>query len=153
MALKDVLKVSRKTFFDPRGWLGFDTLKTSSLGLWAILKGLFSIAEPTRRETFAEAMQRLQLTEDDLQKTSQRYFSLTAIFIFLGVVTLLTSFYFLFHHETVAGWILAIATASIFFSQAFRYHFWFFQIKHRKLGCTLKEWWRGKPDNREETKL
>jgi intracellular multiplication protein IcmV len=26
---------------------------------------------------------------------------------------------------------------------AFRYHFWYFQIKNRKLGCTVYEWYRG----------
>ena len=27
---------------------------------------------------------------------------------------------------------------------AFRYHFWYFQIQQRKLGCTLSDWfWQG----------
>jgi len=31
MALKDVVKVSRKTFFNPRAWVGYDQVKTSTL--------------------------------------------------------------------------------------------------------------------------
>jgi intracellular multiplication protein IcmV len=152
MAVKDVLKVSRKTFFNPRGWLGYDTLKTSSLGLWVILKDLFTVAEPARQETFEVALKRLNLTEEDLKKSARFYTILTAIFVVLGSISFLFCFYFLFYHQTLSGCMLAIATAAVFFAQAFRYHFWLFQIKHRKLGCTLEEWRRGKPYDRGESK-
>lgn len=151
MALKDVVKVSRKTFFNPRGWLGYDTLKASSQGLWVILKEVFTIPQPTRRETFAEAMQRLNLTEQDLQQTGQRYFLLAMLFVGLGGAAFLGGFYMLFYHQTFAGLVLAMATSAVFFSQAFRYHFWYFQIKHRKLGCTFLEWRQGKINEREES--
>ena len=152
MALKDVVKVSRKTFFNPRGWLGYDTLKASSQGLWFILKDVFTIAQPARQETFTQAMKRLNLTEEDIHKTAQRYFFLTVIFVSLGSAAFLASFYMLLHHGTLAGLVLAMATAAVFFSQAFRYHFWYFQIKHRKLGCTFDEWRRGKINGHGETK-
>jgi intracellular multiplication protein IcmV len=42
---------------------------------------------------------------------------------------------------------LAISVSVL--SQAFRYHFWLFQIKTQKLGCTLNDWFqahfRGRP--------
>ena len=46
--------------------------------------------------------------------------------------------------------LLAIAVSILSLSQAFRYHFWYFQIKHRKLGCTFEEWREGKPRSAEE---
>lgn len=152
MPIKDVLKVSRKTFFNPRGWFGYDALKENTLGLWVVLKDLFTVDQPTRQETFEEAIKRLKLTEEDLKNSAQSYTILTTIFVILGSISFLFCFYFLFYHQTLAGCVLAIATAAIFFSQAFRYHFWLFQIKHRKLGCTFEEWRRGKPYDRGETK-
>lgn len=149
----DILKVSRKTFFDPRGWLGYDTLKSSSMGLWVILKNLVAIEKPVRQETFEAAMQRLNLTEDDLIKTARSCKIFTTIFLLLGSASFLSCFYFLIHHGTLAGFILAIATSAVFFSQAFRYHFWLFQIKHRKLGCTFEEWRRGKIHDRGDSAL
>lgn len=150
MAAKDVLKVSRKTFINPKAWFGYDQFKNSVTTTWGIIRNLFIVAKPDRIETFEEAMRRQNTTEADLVELSKTYQFYTWLFVLIGGLTVLSSFYFLIYHYTFAGFLLGLACASLFFVQAFRYSFWHFQIKFRKLGCTLAEWWRGKPFNQED---
>lgn len=146
MALKQIFKISRKTFFNPREWLGFDDLKGSFFLIRDTLKNSFTTPTARRTETFEEAMQRLKTTETDLQKTEKTYSTFVLVFLTCGALTLFFSFYLLFFHGSVAGCMLGLASGALFFTQAFKYHFWLFQIKHRKLGCTLSEWWQGRPN-------
>ncbi len=145
MAYKDIVKVSRKTFFNPSGWFGYamfmDQLKTS----WQIVKGLFVVATPERKETFEEAMQRFQVTDENVNETAKNYLFYSLAFLALGSASFIYAFYLLILRGTLTGWLLAMAVVALFLSQAFRFNFWYFQIKHRKLGCTFEEWWRGKP--------
>ena len=144
MALKDVFKISRKTFFDPAGWLGANELSGYNRVIKDTLKTTFSTPRPEREETFDAALQRLNVTEADLQKTAELYRIYTFFFLLLSVGSFLTGFYYLFEYGTVAGWILALVVSALFAAQTFRFDFWYFQIKHRKLGCTFQEWWSSK---------
>lgn len=144
MALKDGLKVTRKTFFNPTGWLGYDMLKAQFSTNWQIIRNLYSPPVATRKETFEQASQRFDLTEDKIQEISKNFRLYVTIFVASGSVTLLFAFYLLFVHGTFAGLILGIATSAVFFAFAFRYSFWRFEIINRKLGCTFDEWWQGR---------
>lgn len=144
MALKDIFKISRRTFFNPAGWIGYESVRGTTVSIWDNIRSLFFPAGPERTETFEESVQRQALTEDDLRITQSRYLLFAYLFLSLGLLAFIFSFYYLVHFKTFAGFLLAIATAALFLSQAIRYHFWFFQIKNRKLGCTFQEWWQGK---------
>ena len=148
--VKDVFKVSRKTFFNPSGWLGYGMLKAQFVSSWRILKSIFTLPVPTRTETFSEAATRFNLTEEQIQKTASNFFLYSLILTVCGVITIGFSVYLLFHHGTFAGFILGMATTALFFAYAFRFSFWRFQIQQRKLGCTFKEWLSGKANNHEE---
>ena len=149
MAIKDVLKVSRKTFFNPRAWLGFDTLKESSRGFMGIMRGVFSqpsITAPEKPETFSEAVARLHLTEKNIHDLQWTYFSYALLFLLMALGVLAYSIWLLVHLHMYAL-IISLAIISLLLSQAFRFHFLYFQIKHRKLGCTWEEWKHGKVQN------
>ncbi|MDR3492920.1 MAG: type IVB secretion system protein IcmV [Gammaproteobacteria bacterium] len=153
MAIKDIFKVSRKTFFNPTGWFGADNLGIIFKGGWEITQRLFVPAkDPVRKETFEEAVKRFNLTEEDIIQKQENYLLFAYILGICGIFSFGFSFYLLFFHSTFAGFLLGLATAAIFFSQAFRFHFWFFETKHRKLGCTLDEWWQGKLHTDSEAK-
>jgi intracellular multiplication protein IcmV len=153
MALKDIFKISRKTFFNPGAWLGYDYVKDSTLYFWQAIKNIFvpQKAGTGRKETFEEAMKRQKLTEADVQQSAKNYLIYTLIFIALAVFTAFYGFYLLIEHKEWIAWILSMALVALLLSQAFRFHFWYFQIKHRKLGCTLREWWHGKINTKEST--
>lgn len=143
MNVRRLFSVSRKTFFNPRAWFNFDTIKAYNAVLWDILSGLFRPIAPGREETFAQAVHRLKLTENDLVQRQRFYLSLALFFFVIGALLFVFGFYLLLHHSTFHGWLIAMAASAFGLAQAFRYHFWYFQIKRRKLGCTFNEWRRG----------
>jgi len=146
MAVRDIFKVSWRTFFNPGDWIGYTELRSASRIIWGNVRVLFNVPVPERRETFKVAMKRLQVTEKEVQKIAQNYLLYSIVFVILSAISFATSFYMLFEYHSFFSWLFSILVTILFLAQALRFHFWFFQIKHRKLGCTFKEWWRGKPN-------
>ncbi len=149
MALKDVVKISRKTFFNPTGWLGYDSLGAQFRSSWQILKDMFTTPTAGNTETFEQAQQRFNLTEEQIQHISKQFSLFTYILVACGVMTILFSFYLLFR-GVFSGFLIGVATTAVFCAYAFRYSFWRFEIIHRKLGCTFNEWWTGKVSPHED---
>jgi len=141
---KSAVKISRKTFFNPRGWFGYDNIKSQVQNTLDLTNTLFVEPELKHPETFRNAIARLRLTDEELHQKEKRFLIYSAVFVALAVVTIITGIWLLIHHGTIAGFVLAIPTAALFLANAFRFHFWAFQIKHRKLGCTFNEWLSGK---------
>lgn len=144
MAIKDIFKINRKTFFDPRAWLGYDSVKEETQSVWSIFKTIFR-AKPIsaeHEESFEEAMKRLSLNEEDIHRIGQSYLSYALSFLVLGIavggfsIFLLLSGHFL-------DFFLGSAVTALLIANAFKNHFYYFQIKHRKLGCTFEEWRNG----------
>lgn len=140
MPVPKLFKVTRKTFLDPAGWLDLDTLKNQNRTIFQTIKNIFSVNKPLREETFEEAVERLQLTEEDIQYSFKTYKQYAIWFSVLGLLVFLYAFYLIFRYSSITGWLLGIATSALLFSQAFKYDFWAFQIKSRKLGKTFDEW-------------
>ncbi len=142
MSLRDAFKFSRKTFFNPVGWLDYENLKHFNLTIKSILRALFSTAKPLRDETFEQAMQRLQLTKEDVKEGAKTYRCYAVLFLLLAIAVFAYSIYLLFTHGTLTGLLIGIGTTGLFLSQAYKYDFWAFQMRRRKLGATYKEWKR-----------
>jgi intracellular multiplication protein IcmV len=140
MALKDILKISRKTFFNPSGWLGYNELKSNTQSVWSIVKGLFVKAEPTRTETFEQAMVRLKLTEVDVANRTTLYKRFALFFLVCALLVFGYAWYLVFSKGSITGFMLAFAASALFSGQAFQYDFWAFQMRRRKLGATVNEW-------------
>lgn len=140
MAIRDVLKVSRKTFFNPTGWLGLNMLKGQSIWLWSTLMLIFTPVKPTREETFEAAMQRLHLTEEDVKDGALTYRYYALGFLVLAIIAFAYAFFLLFGHFSILGWFLGLAVSALFASQAFQYDFWSLQMRRRKLGLTFADW-------------
>lgn len=140
MAVKDIFKISRKTFFSPSAWLDFDAIRAQNYAIYTIVRGLFTPDKPTYKETFAQAVERLGLTEADIKEAEDSYSAYAVVFLVITMLLLVLSFYLLFSHGTFHGWLLGLAAAALSLTMAFRYDFLAFQIKYRKLGCTIKEW-------------
>lgn len=140
MALRDLFKISRKTFFNPRAWFDYDTFRLQNETIKDVLQPTFSIPKPVREETFAQAMKRLNLTESDVKIMIRDYRRYAMLFLVLGIGVILYSFYLLFRYATFVGLLLGLASAALFFAQAFKYDFWSLQMRKRKLGLTFDDW-------------
>lgn len=154
MDIKPIFKVNRRTFFDPTSWIGYELIKVQSIWFWQIVKGVFvpAPANPeTPPESFEQVVKRLQLTEKDLKNKELSYLLMALVLATVGIGCWGYSLYLLAEAH-FAGCLLSLAVGAFFLGQAFRFHFWRFQIIHRKLGCTFAEWRNGKPDETGRSK-
>jgi intracellular multiplication protein IcmV len=151
MAIRDIFKVSFRTYFNPKAWVGVTNIKATTGVIWGVTKNLFNAPKPAHVETFENAIQRLHLKEEDLEKSQKHFLTYAVVFVILAGFTFATSFYMAMAYHTFFGWLFSILATLLFLSQALRFHFWYFQIKHRKLGCTFAEWWHGKPNPKGKT--
>ncbi len=134
-----------KPAVDVKAWMGWDIIKSSSRYVYGLGKEVFVPAEAKHQESFEEAMERLHLSETDIQDRQKEFARLFLIYALMGLAIFIYSIV-LFFKMAFMGGILAIVVSALAFGMAFRQHFWLFQIKHRKLGCSLSEWYHSKID-------
>lgn len=120
-------------------WIGVATIRDSTNSIYRSCKSMFKIAHPERIETFDQALERLNITEAELYARQQEFFRL---FVFYLVASLALFIYcvFLAFNGNFMGFCMSFALTIYALTHSFRYHFWQFQIKERKLGCTFKDW-------------
>lgn len=152
MAIRDIFKVSRKTFFNPVAWLGYDTVKEGTLTIWTVLKSLFTRTKPGRKETYEEALKRLNIKEEEASEIGTIYRLYAWIFAIFGGLIFYYSFYILFKRWVWTGWSLGVAAACLCFAQAFKYDFWSLQIRRKKLGLSFDDWLRSLVGGKEKSK-
>lgn len=128
-----------KPFVDVPTWVGYKQIAEQAKTIGKSVKSLFVPVKSERTETFEESMARLKLTEEDLKARQKEFKRLIILLSIIGFAVLGYTFY-LFMTGSFAGGIASFALTILIFSYSFRYHFWLFQIRRRKLGCTLREW-------------
>lgn len=126
-------------------WVGLDQLKSSTRGIMSFGLDAFTPDQPDHTETFAEALVRLNITEEQLLQRKKEFFVLMILFLLIATAIFIYSIYITFAHKNIIGFIMGFAVTVYALTLTFRYHFWIYQIKHRKLGCSLREWFLDKP--------
>ena len=129
-----------KTVFNPRVWMDFEQLKKSTTYLTSGFSKLFKLEDKSNNtDDFNEAMVRLGLSEEKLTQQKKSLFRLSIIMVVLAFFVFVYAMYHIyFGHFHAAG-----ATGVIFMvilTLAFRYHFWYYQLATRRLGCGVREW-------------
>lgn len=124
-----------------RLWFDWDRTKSFTIALKNGIKSLFIIQKKTNTESFDLAISKMNLTETDLLLKQTALFRLSIVMLTAGFMILIYSGYQLFY-GSIKGFSVSLVVVLIALALAFRYHFWYFQIKHRKLGCTFTEWYR-----------
>ena len=127
--------------FDVRKWSDFDRMKGFTLYLENGIKNLFIPRRQTAEQTFDEALRQYNVDEKALLKKRNGLFRLSLLMCFLALIFLCYSMYLAVSgswHATLLSLVITMLALVL----AFRYHFWFFQIKQRKLGCTFQEWFK-----------
>lgn len=92
-------------------------------------------------ESFDAAKARLNLSDHDLLSRQKSLFRLAVLMI--GIASCLFSYlvYNLIQAHYLAA-CLTMVVCMLAMVLAFRYHFWYFQIKQHKLGCTASQWFK-----------
>jgi intracellular multiplication protein IcmV len=133
-----------KNVFNVRKWSDFDRMRafTSYLGT-GIKKMVVPRKEPVAdtKNTFASTVSAMNLSEKDLASRCKGLYRLSVL---MCTVAFCIFAYAVYHmvYGSIKAVIVSLVVSLIALTLAFRYHYWYFQIKERKLGCTFKEWYR-----------
>lgn len=111
-----------------------------------IIKGFFAIPEAGEKENFQEAVERYGLSEKDLKNRCTAFTRQAYLFIFFATIVLLYAIYLVYRSFVISGFV-TFTMAVMLMILGLRSHFWAFQIEHRKIGCTWREWLNGKTQN------
>ncbi len=140
---KSIFGGFRKTFLPKlpiKGILGIRELKDTTKLVKDIGKDTFKKEEATRKENFTEAVKRYQLTDAEIEQRQHSFGQIALIFFAIAILCFAYAIYLAFQGEIMA-FLLGLGVTGLGLTYAFRYHFWAFQLKHKKLGCSLAEWW------------
>ena len=129
-------------------WIGYEYLKESFHKTGQIGKDLFKPEQATRQETYEEALARMGLTAEDIRKREKEFWGMLIFYSVLMFAIMGYALYLAFQGALLAT-LMSFSLSFYCASQCFRYHFWLFQIKHRRLGCTLKEWFNSSMNDEE----
>lgn len=128
-----------RNFLNVRRWVSYDFLKSSGTDVYRSGRAVFKAPTIEKPESFDEALKRLNLSENDLEARLSNCYNTFVVFLVITCALALYTLYLLFH-GVFMGAILALAVTVLVGMHAFKYHFWMFQIKNRKLGCSFDEW-------------
>ena len=126
-------------FLNVPSWINWSQIKTNTSFVSRIVKRLFVPEKAEFDETFGAAVKRLNLSEADLVKRQHLLIYEMSFYLLIAVLFILYTGYLF----TKTNFIIATVGILLFclsIVKACVAHFYYFQIKHRKLGCTLKEW-------------
>ncbi len=130
-----------KRLFNVRWWLDYDRLKAFTTYLVQGFAKFFIPQSHKKGESFEMAVKRMNLTSKDLVLKQKALFRLSLLMSVFMIIVFGYGLYQCLYGSYKAA-ILSIIVSLIALVLAFRYHFWYFQIKQRKLGCSFQEWYR-----------
>lgn len=121
-------------------WLGVDQIKDSTKSFTNVGRNLFISQQADFPETFEEALVRLNITAEQLEQRKREFTKLMIIYIIIALMVFCYGIYIVAYYRNFMGFIMSFAITIYALTHAFRYHFWIYQIKNKKLGCSLREW-------------
>lgn len=130
-----------KRIFNFRAWADWDRTRAATLYLVRSFKKFFVPQETEVVETFEAAQKRQNLSDYDLKKRQTGLWRLSVLMLIVAAFLFCYTLYHIYFLHIRAA-ILSVIVMLIALVLAFRYHFWYFQIRERKLGCTIREWYR-----------
>lgn len=136
---KNKRKPRLNRYRDFRRWFGFEAHRDLLSRTFMSLRRLFIPDQQEIVESFDAAAKRLQLTDENLQSRQRTFFAIALFMIVVMVTALLATIYLGITGHFRPG-LIALAVTFVSAGLAFRYHFWSYQLKQRKLGCTVSEW-------------
>jgi hypothetical protein len=119
-------------------WIAYSYLKDTLNFFLDISKSLFKPEHTQIQESFEEATKRLHLNSEDLIQRATLFQRFTFIFLVITLGLLIYAIY-IFQQNNLMGTCMTICLALYAGYQAFKFHFWRYQIQKQRLGCSLKE--------------
>jgi len=127
--------------FKVKSWLDTERIRSGYRYVVDQASIYFIPGTTTKKESFDTAKVRLKLSDEDLLVQQKGLLRLSIVMVAAAIGVFSYAMYNLFYGYyaalIVSGVVIMLALA-----MAFRYHFWYFQIKHQRLGCSVQDWFR-----------
>lgn len=136
------LKNTAKSTFNISGWFGTKQVKDTNRTLVSLIKPVFGKEAEHEDESFEDAVARFGLNDKDL-KQKQRGLTQYLIVYALGAVALMIYFLYLLFSAHFFVALLVLGVLGLLGCKAYQAHYYYYQIKHRVVGTTFKEWFQG----------
>ncbi len=130
-----------KKMFNLRKMVDYDNVAIFTQYIVRLIKTYFvpGAIEPTSTTSFDDACRQFGLSKAELVAKQKNLLRLSLCMLLLSCAFLAYSIYHMVN-GTLLAFFPSLTLAVVSLALAFRYHFWYFQIKQRKLGCTFNEW-------------
>lgn len=130
-------------YFDFKTWGDWKRTKSMTDFFVNAFKRLFVPRKlnPEDAQKFDELVEKMALSDEDLKNRLTNFRRLYILMIVAAFFFYAYAMYQLLYGGLLSV-ILALVVMFVCVALAFRYHFWHFQIKHRRLGCSLTEWFK-----------
>lgn len=135
------IRQTLKRLFNIRLWMSADSLMMFASFLKKTARQIFVISQHDTTESFEEACARLNVTDEILTSRACALRRMSQLLCLLNIGLLIYLGYQCFYGH-IRGILMTTALIGMVGAMAFRYHFWSFQIKEKKLGCSLREWYQ-----------
>lgn len=132
------LNVFRR-IFTVRQWIDWERVKGFTSFLISGFKNLFVVKSSKKAQSFDAVKAKFRLTDAELLEKQRGLFRM---FILMMIFSAFIFIYCLYH-LVIANYytaLLSFIVTLIALTLAFRYHFWHYQIKYRRLNCSISEW-------------
>ena len=136
------IKATAKFLFNVPEWVGTKTISQNTGWLANLIKRTFRVRHFSSAEqasTFADAMQRIGVSESELPSRATHFLHNSLMFLVLAIASL----GYMAYLWSRASWLVVLAAFIVFclFSiRAYFYSFCCFQTRRRRLDCSFKEW-------------
>ena len=129
-----------KSFVDVKRWSSYDEVSANTKNTWSLFRKLVSRGtNETRHETYEEAIVRLGLNETQVVTRKNNFLYSFLVYAAFALGFFIYFIYLLVHLRLLAAG-LSIILIVLMSLAAYREHFWYMQMKKKKLGCNFHDW-------------
>lgn len=141
MGFRSYVKNTVKANTNVKGWTGWDVVKNNANVIKNFADDLKApeTRVPPVQITFEEAMKKYGLTESDVQRSMRNHFITACVCLVLCLAAFLWTFHLLWKGMILSG-LVSLSLSALMGAYGFSEHFYYFQMKRRKLNVTLSEW-------------
>ena len=128
------------SFINVPAWMGLSGLRRTAGDISRMSRELFTFSRPpVREETFEQAVARFNLSEADLQQRQSAFGRLALVYLFVAGCLIIYAAYLWYKHDYLSV-LMTLVLVLVAASFAFKEHFWYVQMRQRRLGLTPKDW-------------
>lgn len=141
MGIRDYVKNTFKANTNVKGWASWDAVKGNAKVVGRFVDDLKVPDEkiPPVAISFEEAMKKYGMTEADVRKSMNGHLQTAIVCLVFSVGAFVWMFYLLFIGMILSS-VVSLSLSALMAAYGFREHFHYFQMKQRRLTCTVNEW-------------